>query len=547
MKTLEKVKVLSPACAAAIWAAATLGCSGESPSTGSQTPSGQGGAGGVGGTGGTAGFSSGTGGVAATGAGTGPTAGSGGASVGTASGMGGSGATSGMGGTGGGASGSGGVNGDCVFTVEHQTADQAGNGGIPTVGIVNWSVDLANLTSASIAFTLDGAASGLTAPVDLTQAPNFRTLLLGMKGSSTYNFQITASDGATTCTSSSYSITTGAVPSFVPRITRTPGPAAASQQRGFIITSTGFSNMNPGGGGGNSYAFIIDADGDPVWWASAPAQCSRAKMSFDGQSMWMAALNVTNMTANGGSVDRVSMDGLTGETQIAGLSNCHHDVTVTPANTVVCPSWTAQPGDQPSDLLELDTNGNVTSLMRLDASVYPGGEGFMGGSNTFHANSVHYHPGDDTFTIADRNPSVVVKVTRQGQPLWQVGGSCANAQAAACVGADWRVNHGHDLSDDGTLLIFNNGESGASAVLNYAINEAGTFTAQQTSSYEPGTTSNVLGDVQELPGGGMLIAFSTAGVIHEIDASGQLVQTINAGTVGYVNWRETLYGPPPRY
>jgi hypothetical protein len=174
---------------------------------------------------------------------------------------------------GGGLSGSGGaaggVNGDCAFTVEHQTADKAGQGGIPTVGIVNWSVDLAGLTSASITFTLEGAAAGLTAPVDITQAPSFRTLLLGMKGSRTYDVQITASNGTTTCTSSPYAITTGAVPSSVPRITRTTGPAAASQKRGFITTSTGIGAMGMGGGASN--AFIIDADGDPVWWTSAPA------------------------------------------------------------------------------------------------------------------------------------------------------------------------------------------------------------------------------------------------------------------------------------
>src|SRR5689334_12135712 len=54
--------------------------------------------------------------------------------------------------------------GSCTFTISAMTADQAGAGGIPTVGIVNWSVDR-EITAASIEFGLpDGAA--MTAPVD---------------------------------------------------------------------------------------------------------------------------------------------------------------------------------------------------------------------------------------------------------------------------------------------------------------------------------------------------------------------------------------------
>jgi len=567
--------IASVACVVGVLAA----CSAEPPATSSPSSGGQGGAGPLGGSGGAGGAVAGLGGAGAGGtaggagssAGVGGVAGSavggvggalagagaggalGGAGAGASAGTAGQGATSGVGsgGIAGSASGAagtagtgGGAPGECVFTVESQTADKAGQGGIPTVGIVNWSVDLPNVTSASIAFTLMGASTSLTAPVDITQAPNYRTLLLGMKGSKTYNFQITASNGTTSCTSMSYPITTGAVPSAVPRITRTTGPAAASQKKGFIVTSTGFA----GGGGRAAYAFIIDADGEPVWWAPGPVDCTRAKMSHDGQHMWMVTLNVTNGQNNGGGVDRVSMDGLTRNTKISGLSNCHHDITVTPTNKVACASWVMQSGDQPSNLIEGDAEGNVTTVVRLDAMVYPGGQSALGGGNAaFHANAIHYHPSDDTYTISDRNPSMVVKVNRQGQALWQVGGSCTNAPADGCVGASWKVNHGHDLLEDGSLLIFNNGQSGASAALNYSLNTTGTFAATQDWSYNPGTTSNVLGDVQWLPGGNALITFSTAGIIHEIDSSRAIVQTINAGVVGYADWRETLYGPPARY
>ena len=443
-----------------------------------------------------------------------------------------------------------GMMGNCNFTVMQQTADKAGSGGIPTVGVVNWSVDLTGLKTASIDFTLQGASSKQTAPVDVATGPNFRTLLLGMKSSKTYSFKINASDGTKTCTSQDYMITTGALPTALPRITRTAGAAAASQAKGFIVTSSGLGAGGGFGGGGStstSYAFILDADGEIVWFAPAPATCSRAKMSYDGQYMWMVELNVDNMSKDGGELRRVSMDGLTSSGSIPGMKNCHHDLTILPDGRAACMSWVQQSGDQPSDLLESDEKGNVKKIVTVDSKIYVGGSGLGGGSGTFHANSIHYHQKDDSYTIGDRNPNLFVKVDHTGKLLWQFGGSCTNAPAGQnCVGGTWKVNHGHDMMDDGTFLLFNNGQSGASTAFFYQLTETGTFAATMKGSYSPGTTSSVLGDVQRLPNGNTLVTFSTASVIHEIDKSNAVVQQIS-GPGGYAEWRETLYGAPPRF
>jgi hypothetical protein len=509
----------------------------------------------VSGTGGSAGGHAATGGgagSATTGgsAGSATTGGSAGAAVGGGAGVS---ATGGGAGTAAGASGSAGTGatGSCNFTVMGQTADKLGMNGIPTVGVVNWSVDLTNLTTASIDFTLMGGSTKMTAPVDVTTGPSFRTLLLGMKGSKTYSYKINVSNGTTTCSSADYMITTGSVPNAVTRITRTAGPAAASQAKGFIVASSGLAGGAGGfgggtGGGGTSYAFIIDADGEIVWFAPAPATCSRAKMSYDGQYMWMVELNVDNMTKDGGELRRVSMDGLTSTGSIPGMANCHHDVTILPDGRAACMSWIQQPGDQPSDLLETDFQGNVKKIVTVDSKIYLGGSGLGGGSGTFHANSIHYHQKDDSYTVGDRNPNLFVKLDHTGKVLWQFGGSCTGAPAPSCVGGTWKVNHGHDMMDDGTFLFFNNGQSGASTAFFYKITETGTFAANMVDSYSPGTTSSVLGDVQRLPNGNTLVTFSTASVIHEIDPTKAVVQQIS-GPGGYAEWRETLYGAPPRF
>jgi len=482
----------------------------------------------VGGAGGGAGSSAGSGGAVAAGTGGLVSGASGGGAAGSGSGTAGaSGTTGGLAGAPSGGSG-GSTPGNCTFTLSSQTADKAGPGGIPTVGIVDWSVDLAGLTSASIVF---GTAGGtpMTAPAILGQAPNFRTLLLGMKGSTTYTFHVEVGNGTTTCSSPDYTITTGAVPNTVPPINRTMGPSAAAQDRGFILTNT---RTNP-------MALILDADADPVWWAPCPEGCSRVQMSFDGQDMWMIGVNVRNQTAQGGEVRRVSMDGLTTEEKVSGLSNCHHDLTVLPSGGVACMSWTAQSGDQPSDLIERDREGNLTTIVR-DSNVYV--------ANRYHANAIHYHPSDDSYTISDRGPNLFVKVSRAGDVLWQFGGSCSGAPAPNCIAGDWQVNHGHHLLEDGsgTFLFFNNGSSGASTIFKYTLVETGTFSADEVWAYEPGSSSGTLGDVQQLSNGNVMVVFTNAGLIHEIDASNELVQSLTGAGGGYIVWRPTLYGPPPR-
>jgi hypothetical protein len=58
-----------------------------------------------------------------------------------------------------------------------------------------------------------------------------------------------------------------------------------------------------------------------------------------------------------------------------------------------------------------------------------------------------------------------------------------------------------------------------------------------------------MGDVQRLPNGNTIVAYSTQGVLHEVDANMALVQELSwplGASFGYIEKRATLYGPPPR-
>jgi len=403
---------------------------------------------------------------------------------------------------------------------------------IPTVGVVEWSLAGAAPSSAKIVYKLKDAAGSIlnqggVAPVNLGH-PNYRTLLLGLKQSKDYTFHIEATRNGQTCVSPDYALpTTGSFAVSPPATVQIV--QASKREPGFIVTSSG--TFVP------SSAFIIDADGDVVWYADAPANPTRAQMDYEGDKMWMVSLNLDNI---GGEMRYVSMDGEQEQDNVPGLENAHHDFTVMSGGMVAALAW-RNPGaiDPESDLVIRSPDGTVTSPFKIGRNLYQ--------SDTYHANAIHYVPSDDSFTIADRNANVFVKVSATGTPAWQLGGVCDQAPASnMCVPEDWQIVHGHHLLEDGTFLVFNNDYLAASHVFELKLNAtSSSFAATLLKSYTGSNSSSTMGDVQRLPGGNTLVTYSTDAKIVELDSSWNVVQTMSV-RVGYSNWRPTLYGPPLR-
>jgi hypothetical protein len=76
-----------------------------------------------------------------------------------------------------------------------------------------------------------------------------------------------------------------------------------------------------------------------------------------------------------------------------------------------------------------------------------------------------------------------------------------------------------------------------------------TATRVWTYAATPPINNDGLGDVQRLPNGNTVIAYSAQGVVHEVNANKELLQEITwpiGGAFGYIVKRESLYGPSPR-
>lgn len=417
---------------------------------------------------------------------------------------------------------------DCEFVVSKNEVSSK----IPTVGIVEWALTAGTPASAKIVYELDDADASLLnrggeAPVDLERA-QYRTLLLGLKQSSHYTFHIEAAYGGDTCISRNYELPeTG---SFADAgSVRVTVAQAAQREPGFIVASSGTGLPNN--------AFIIDADGEVVWFVEGPESPTRAHMDYEGNRLWMLALNVNNL---GGEMRYVSMDGEEEEHDIAGLESAHHDFTVLPGGRVAALVWSDIGVDVESDLVIRAPDGSTSVPFRIGSDVYR--------SSGYHANAIHYLPFDDSFTISDRTPNVFVKVSATGEPQWQLGGSCEDAPAGArCVPQDWLVTHGHHLLEDGTFVAFNNDlPMEAPHVFEFQLDaSANSFTATLVKEYTGTAKSPILGDVQRLPNGNTLVTYSSEGRVVELDSDWNEVQTF-ALRIGYSNWRPTLYGPPLR-
>ena len=392
------------------------------------------------------------------------------------------------------------------FIVDAQLASDVHPNAPGTVGIVTWSIDIA-VTSATIEFGLN-TDYGMTAPVDM-DTPDRRTLLLGMKPNRQYHFRIVAESGDNVYTSDDYGIQTGPATNLV-NLDKFDVIDPGSREPGFIVTAYYQANYSSDGQSNGTLAFIIDQDGEIVWWYRAAASnICRARMSADGKSMWLSNLDLAV------GLERVTMDTLASEIYDVGPSQ---DITPITGDLMAYLDY-SEPDC--SSIFEIDPSGSTREVFESEGLVP---ERLCAG------NALRYSQTEDVFTFSDHFNDIFI-VDRSGQVSWRLSDIVPGGWGGA--------QHGHHLLDNSLIIYANAGNKGVSTANEYDLD--GTLLMQ----YDAGYFTYNLGDVQRLPGGNTLVTFSTAAIIHEISPEGKPVLEINTGNpIGYTSWRRSLYGPP---
>jgi Arylsulfotransferase (ASST) len=417
------------------------------------------------------------------------------------------------------------------------------------VGIVTWSTTASGVKSAHIDFGLD-TTYGMVAPIDKPASGDNTTLLLGMKQKKTYHYRVTVTTDAGDCAGSDQTIATTALPNGLPTITVTNSGDKTKQFGGFLVTG----QYMAGSGSTGSPAYILDKDAEMVWaYDMGKSQVTGAKMSYDGTHMWINTANVPSGTVY---VHRVTMDGQTDEDLSSKFTGLNHQLTVLPDETVAFYAYNNSLGCE--DIKEYTpSTGNVKTIVNSGKAQTAGGASTP---SACHCNNIQYSKDDDTLVFSDLDNQVVVKVKRSdGSTVWVLNGSKPTISGVTWSGSE----HGIHVVALDKLLIFNNnsrnvaggmssagGSGDGSIAWEISLNVTGK-TGSKPWSYKasPGIQNDVMGDVQRLSNGNTVVAYSTKGVIQEVDSSGTLLADWSfplGAQFGYIEKRASLYGAPPR-
>jgi len=246
-----------------------------------------------------------------------------------------------------------------------------------------------------------------------------------------------------------------------------------------------------------------------------------------------------------------AMDGMTDEDLTSQFVELSHQLTVLPDETI---AFYADDGSQEgcSDIKERKLDGSVRTIVNSQTA--------LGTTGRCHVNDIQYSPDDDTLIFSDHIHCAVAKVKRSdGSTVWVLNGETKTFEGDVWLGSEHGI---HVLGVDDFLIFNNNSRSVAGSTASVALGAGDGSRAieikldldakvvNEVWSYKGDGIkyqTDVMGDLQRLWNGNIIVAYGGKGIIQEIKPDGTVVQEMKTTTnFGYIQKRQTLYGKPPR-
>lgn len=361
-------------------------------------------------------------------------------------------------------------------------------------------------------------------------------LLLGLSPGQSYTAVAAARDGLSTVPSA---FDTEPLPTDFPTWSTegTPG------WEGFLVGSLL---------GDTSNVVVMNDGGEVVWYHEevSDTRVIRARPRVDGRGLWYAAFRDTDETA---APELVSVDWRGQELYREAIDHFTHDFVEHQDGTL----GLLLEDLRPVDGYEGDVRGNSvvqfapgeapTTVFSTWDIWEPGPDGQVHDGNTWtHGNALDWDEDTRCYTVGFRGQDALVEVSADsGEVRRQVGGPTSTYTFVD--GAQESFDQHQFQWVTGGVLIFDNGvsETGSRAVEFGLDDEAGTATERWSYQHDPALWVYALGDVDRASDGSTLVTFSTAGVIDDVTADGDVRWSLTTGlgtVLGYTTRVTALPG-----
>ena len=426
-------------------------------------------------------------------------------------------------------------------------------------------------------------------PTTALEATEHVVPLVGLRADRTYDVEVTATgpDGASVA---STTVTTGALPEFLPDYELTTSPSKV--QPGLTLVEATPTGSAPG------LAFAIDDDGEVVWyyqssptvsaWSMSPAGTMHAlsypfefrEVDMLGQQLeqWEFAVTAdSSWSTTTSPATRVEIPWSVGSAVGGALVNSpHHDISVLPNGNLLglarvtedaspelrqasCPDDDRE-WDLVSDVaIEFEPGGTVVRTWNvsdaIDPESQPGvhlcADGGLFASPTerdwSHANAVSYDPERDVIIVSVRHTDSIVAFEygdepgHQSEVRWVLG-----AEGTVPIdGEPFFHQHAPEFENDGSILVYDNGNDRPggelySRAVQYDLIPDGASGLRAVQTWEhrvddiDGTPlyAEFLGDVDRLDNGNVLITHGGIGGPQSEDQRSRIIEVVPEGESG---------------